>query len=269
MRKRGTLAIASLAGIIGLHAQGGAGIGRGMDRVVTGVPFSAQSTTEVVQTLANGAHVKRTTKGVVARDSSGRTTYSQTLDAIVPGGRKLLTIIRDPVAGVRYVIDTEQKAARREAIRTPGIEKPPQASRAPRHENAEDADVPEGAARNTARQTLISVLSAHGARLNIAGTDTTELGNQMMGGISAAGVRITAIIAARQIGNDRDLTFSSEAWYAQELNIVVKSRVTDPILGDTTFELIHLHRGEPESALFEVPAGYLINGINAAPGGRR
>src|SRR5258708_4889303 len=71
-----------------------------LERIVTGTPFSADSITEVVQTASDGSHVKKTTTAVVARDSNGRTRYSQNLSPLLPGGPRVLTIIRDPVAGV-------------------------------------------------------------------------------------------------------------------------------------------------------------------------
>src|SRR5438105_11627217 len=89
------------------------------ERIVTGAPFSAESTTEVVQTAVDGSHVKRTTTAVVARDSQGRTRYSQNLSLLLPGGPRFLTFIRDPVTGVRYLMDSHDTVARRELIPTP------------------------------------------------------------------------------------------------------------------------------------------------------
>src|SRR5260370_19860885 len=90
-----------------------------LERVVIGAPFSADSVTEIVQTASDGSHLKQATTAVVARDSNGRTRYSQNLSPLLPVGPRILTIIRDPVAGVRYWIDSDQKVVRRELIRSP------------------------------------------------------------------------------------------------------------------------------------------------------
>ena len=49
---------------------------------VTGAPYSATITTEMVQTLSDGTHITQKTTGAVARDSEGRTRQ----DAPLPSG---------------------------------------------------------------------------------------------------------------------------------------------------------------------------------------
>src|SRR5258708_26223530 len=92
-----------------------------LERLVTGAPFSAESKTEIVQTLADGSHVKRVKVDVVARDSSGRTRYSKSLTPLTPGGLRVLTFIRDRVAGVRYLMDSKETVARREQLPTASL----------------------------------------------------------------------------------------------------------------------------------------------------
>ena len=124
MTKRTALVVASLACATaaaqvnsGITAKPGAGsaatVTGALERVVTGAPFSAESVTEFFQTATDGSHVKQATTAVVARDSNGRTRYSQTFLPLLPGGPKVFTTIRDPVAGVRYWIDSNEKLARR------------------------------------------------------------------------------------------------------------------------------------------------------------
>jgi hypothetical protein len=241
-----------LAGAIGVPAQPGSVSPGALERIVTGAPFSAESATEVVQTLANGSHIRQTTTAVVARDSSGRTRYSQNLSPLVAGVPKALTVIRDPVAGLRYVLDPDQKTARRDAIRPPASEK---------RGRIDDADTPSQAAVRAARQALLSVLSARGGQTLAESTRfETALGNQAVAGLAATGARVTAVIPAGRMGNEQPLTFTSEAWYSQELTIVVMSKIGDPRVGDITFRLTRVKRGEPEPGLFEVPPGYLIAG---------
>src|SRR5215469_10193709 len=49
------------------------GIGGAPLTPITGAPYSATMTTEMVQTLSDGTHITQTTTGTVARDSEGRT----------------------------------------------------------------------------------------------------------------------------------------------------------------------------------------------------
>src|SRR5687767_10713567 len=51
-------------------------------KLVKGAPYSADSVTERVQTLADGTKITATSKGSVLRDSEGRTRREQTLGAI-------------------------------------------------------------------------------------------------------------------------------------------------------------------------------------------
>jgi hypothetical protein len=49
------------------------------------------------------------------------------------------------------------------------------------------------------------------------------------------------------------------------------SKVSDPVAGDTNFQLTKLRRGEPNPDLFSVPAGYRIvgEGSRSEPGPQR
>lgn len=253
----------------------------GLERAVTGAPFSAESVTEFFQTASDGSHVKQETTAVVARDSNGRTRYSQTLLPILPGGSRIITIVRDPVAGVRYWMDSREKVARRELIRSPVSERQTKALEE-RNIRARErggamlevqSESPLEAAIKVARQSVARAVSGHGngdlAR-NIQ-PETKGLGDRTIEGVAAVGARVLAVIPAGQIGNEKPLTVTSEAWYSSELRIIVMSKVSDPVTGDTTFQLTHLRRGEPSSDLFEVPAGYRLRGpgVSSEPGLQR
>jgi hypothetical protein len=69
------------------------------------------------------------------------------------------------------------------------------------------------------------------------------------------------------MGNEKPLTFTSEAWYSPELSIVLMTKLSDPVMGDTVFHLTQLRRVEPGPDLFEIPAGYRVTGtgISAEP----
>src|SRR5438093_7716468 len=95
-----------------LGAHGGFGA-----KVVKGSPYSAEAVTEVTQVLQDGNRIVRRSTATVYRDSEGRTRRDQVLSAIGPwalSGEPLRSsLIRDPVAGVDYVLDPANRTARK------------------------------------------------------------------------------------------------------------------------------------------------------------
>lgn len=85
---------------------------------VTGAPYSADQTTEHVQTLADGTHITQTIVGTkLYRDGMGR---SRTERTISPNGQSTAVVfpafidIFDPVAGYHhYVLNPRNHTARR------------------------------------------------------------------------------------------------------------------------------------------------------------
>jgi hypothetical protein len=88
--------------------------------------------------------------------------------------------------------------------------------------------------------------------------ESEPLGTKVIEGVEAAGTRSTVTIPAGQMGNEKPLAIVTERWYSSELNTVVMSRHSDPRMGETTFRLTQISRGEPERSLFEVPADYTV-----------
>jgi len=250
-----------IAGAQGTSPNGAPATANGaFERIVTGAPFTAESSTEVVQTAVDGSHVKHASTSVVARDSQGRTRFSQYLSLLLPDGPRVLTVVRDPVAGVSYLMDSRESVARRQPI--------PIASSGRGMAAGTQTWSPQEAATKVARLSVKSMLSARSAALaQTAKTDAASLGDQIVEGVTASGSRVTAVVPAGQIGNDKPLTFSSEAWYSPELGIIVMSKVSDPITGDTNFRLTKLRRGEPSPDLFAVPAGYRMVGTGLPESG--
>ncbi|HTT13773.1 MAG TPA: hypothetical protein VMG60_23140 [Burkholderiaceae bacterium] len=85
---------------------------------------------------------------------------------------------------------------------------------------------------------------------------TTALGSKEFDRVRADGSRTTWTIPAGKIGNEKPIEIVSERWYSPELLLVVSSRYFDPRRGETTYRLAGLKRGEPEAALFQIPADY-------------
>jgi len=213
--------------------------------VVKAQPYSAEATTEVVQTLADGNHIVQKTTATVARDAEGRTRREQSLGVVGSwlGGhaRERTVFINDPVAGVNYVLDLEGKTALRHA--------PPQFVPG---EPAEHREVIDGS-RGVGSHPIVKVL-----RHKLPASKQESLGKRVIEGLETEGMRTTMTIPAGEIGNERPIEIVGEQWYSAELHLVVMSRHSDPRFGETTYRLAHFTRGEPSASLFEVPAEYTI-----------
>jgi hypothetical protein len=85
---------------------------------VKSAPFCATITTEHTQSFADGNRIHTTESSSVCRDSEGRTRREAGLNLLGAGPQtsapKLITI-DDPVAGVRYILDTDNKIAHKMA----------------------------------------------------------------------------------------------------------------------------------------------------------
>jgi hypothetical protein len=80
-----------------------------------------------------------------------------------------------------------------------------------------------------------------------------DLGDSLVNGVIARGSRTTTTVPPGQIGNDRPIRLVSERWYSTDLQIAVKTIDSDPRYGETTWQLIDIHPGPQDSALFRHP----------------
>jgi hypothetical protein len=85
-----------------------------------------------------------------------------------------------------------------------------------------------------------------------------SLGEETVAGVSAEGVRLRTTIPAEAMGNERPIEITRERWFSQELQIVLKSKQSDPRFGITTYQVTKLDRANPPHSLFEVPRDYHI-----------
>jgi hypothetical protein len=255
-------------------------------KVVKNAPYSAESVTETVQTLADGNRIVNKITSQVYRDSEGRTRRDQTLKGFGPIGSSeepLQTIfINDPVAGVTYTLDTRShiahksvpfnfeftgknvlqgqrfefktapgNAATSSVIVTTQAGTPPQAGSrvAP---PLEGTDFKFRTAEGAASFVLSTRTGAEGNEVK------EQLGKQLIEGVEAEGTRSTITIPAGDIGNERAIEIVTERWYSPELQLVVMSRHSDPRNGETTYKLTNINRSEPVKSLFEVPPGFTV-----------
>ena len=219
-------------------------------KVVRGAPYQAEAVHEFVQALGDGNRILRRSSSTVARDGEGRTRREHSLAAIGPmvaaASERRAVFIHDPVAGVAWVLRPQEKVARKIALRAM-VEKATKAEKA--------AGAKDHVERIVIRQRGEG--GAHAFRLS-GQRESEQLGTRTIEGVEAAGTRTTITIPAGAIGNEKPLVITTERWYSPELQTVVMSRQSDPRMGETTFRLTQISRGEPERALFEVPADYTV-----------
>jgi hypothetical protein len=211
---------------------------------VTGAPYSAEITTEIVQRLADGNRIERRSTSSVARDAQGRVRREQQVTAIgpiLPPGDARIVTISDPVAKVHYSLDAERKVAIQLPLRFEATFKArPRPSLEARNDKGE-------------------LMPPHPAAARQAPDARTEaLGTREIEGVTAEGTRMTATIPAGAIGNQAPIEIVSERWYSPELQTVVLSNRSDPRFGDTTYAVRNIVRMEPPAELFQVPPDYTV-----------
>lgn len=96
----------------------------------------------------------------------------------------------------------------------------------------------------------------------------TALPAREMEGVRVNGERTTWTVAAGQVGNERPIVATREVWTSPDLMLTVMSRDFDPRRGETNYRLQNIRRGEPDAALFKVPADFTTQPA-AASGARR
>lgn len=240
--------------------------GVGPGTVVKGAPYSATITNESVQTLADGTHITQSSSGSSARDSQGRTRQDTPLPAIggaVPEDAPHIVMIQDPVAGVGYTLNLNDKTAWKHTMPALPPGKPGMTATETRTMVVRSggpaqlaAQLPDGPPPPDVNFMWAQKRLAEHA----AGEVTTEdLGTQVIEGVQATGARTTETIAAGKIGNDRPISIVTEVWTSAELKTVVLSKRNDPRTGEQTFKLTNIHLGEPDASLFTVPSDFKIN----------
>lgn len=200
-------------------------------KVITGKPYYATSTTEIVQTLSDGNRIVQHSSSVFYRDSQGRTRREQTFPGFEnhPGETKIF--IDDPVAQTAYVLDPHEKIA---------------------HSISSSREVMlklERVSDTTANVKLPKLDESH----DIV---TDQLGAKNIQGVSCIGKRQTITIPAGQVGNEKPIAIVTETWTSPDIEAIVQSTTTDPRFGQTTYTLQNLQLKDQPMALFTLPSDY-------------
>ncbi len=260
-------------------------------KLVTQAPYSAESITEMVQTLPGGNRIVRENTTMIYRDSQGRTRREQQLEAIGPwataGETAKMIFIHDPVAGVHYVVNPQDQSARKMSSL---------------HMDAQIATKKTAAAQGEGAQPGVQIrryrvvtgnTDQHEEHRRVSGDFTTDggsgvmagvraiagagehalhdvktesLGTRVIEGVEARGSKTVTTIPAGAIGNEHPIEIISEQWFSEELQMTVLSTREDPRFGSSTLRLANVQRVEPHPSLFEVPPGYTIEeGLGPLP----
>ena len=221
-------------------------------RVVKNAPYSADVVTETTQTLGDGNHIRQSSTVKVYRDSQGRTRREQSLNAL--GGLAAnanlpqVVFINDPVVGVNYALNPQDRTATKSAWFRPG-----------RGGQMQGSNQPMARLRQQSADGSAAIAGRRGRGGPGAGALAPQsLGRQTVEGVPADGTRATMTIAAGQWGNEQPIQIVTERWYSPDLQMFVLSKRTDPRMGETVSKLANISRSEPPSSLFEPPADYKV-----------
>lgn len=239
-------------------------------KAIQGAPYSAESVTEYVRTLADGTRITRRTSAKFARDSQGRTRDEHNAPGLGPwasrDGIKLITIF-DPVAKEVHILNEKEKTAQR--IKLSG----PVSVATSTSSSSSSSSTGSNSAREVRVERRVQIV--HAGPVGVAGSlalpdvssdvlmrrgeaRTEPLGTQVMEGLQVQGTRTTRTVPAGEMGNDRALVSTEERWESTELKTVVRSTSHDPEFGDTSFRLTNINRSEPAKTLFQIPPDYKV-----------
>ena len=223
---------------------------------VKGAPFCATVTTEHTQTFADSNRIHTAENSNICRDSEGRTRREASLNLLGAGAQtsapKLVTIL-DPVAGVRYMLDSENKVAHKMTLPQPGSVP----DRGPTKGGEVFVMRSSGGTAGPGFSTNMLYRKA-GLDSNEPAPATENLGDQTIDGIHVTGTRITTTIPSGKMGNDKPIAVTSERWYSPELQATVMTKHEDPWAGELQTKFTNVNTSEPDPSLFVVPSDYKI-----------
>ena len=218
--------------------------------VVKDKPYAAETSTETVQTLADGNRIVNRTVSKFYRDSQGRTRREQTfgnVDQTNPGPHEVKVFINDPVSESAYVLDPGDKTAR-STVRSIKFLDESNSSGTPRR-LVKISDDHASSDNGMPHPVLPKLDEKH----DIVQED---LGKKVIEGVECTGKQQTITIPAGAVGNERPISIVTETWTSPAIGAVVQSTTSDPRFGQTMYQLHNVQLGEQQRQLFEPPADY-------------
>jgi hypothetical protein len=239
-------------------------------QVVKGKPYSADTSTETVQTMLDGNRIVHRTVSKFYRDSEGRTRREETFGNVDPSNsspHEVKVFIDDPVSGTAFVLDPGSKSA----------DKMQRSHKILDEQNAEgdgsrimikslnDSEMGEQGAPS---RMLIKFRDEHSGnpdtivmKMSDEKRDVVneDLGTRNVEGVDCTGTRKTITIPAGAIGNEKPISIVTETWFSPAIGAVVESTSDDPRYGKTTYQLKNVQLSEPPRSLFDPPADFKLN----------
>lgn len=212
------------------HAQAARGI---FVTPIAGAPFSGTVTVQRSIVQADGSELHLWSERQIARDSAGR-IYSE-FRALMPTRISappplIRVLLYDPQNRMSVTLFPQQKQYRMVMLNRP-----------PRADTTEDFASPSA-------QSDPPSQFAH----------KEDLGDKVIDGLRAHGVRITQKVPAEASGTGAAVTVTDEYWYSDDLRINLKSTHADPRTGTMDFTLTGISHNDPDEKLFAVPADYTL-----------
>lgn len=236
-------------------------------QVVKGKPYSADTSTETVQTLADGNRIAHRTVSKFYRDSEGRTRREETfgnVDPEHPSPHEVKVFIDDPVSGTALVLDPGSKTLEK-LQRTHDLGNI-------QRDDADGAQIMLKMVKDTETSgppppgkvffKTDHLSNPNDVMLVISDENRNivkeELGTRNIEGVDCIGTRQTSTIPAGAIGNDKPISIVTETWTSEAIGSVVESISDDPRYGKTTYHLTNLQLSEQPRSLFELPANFKV-----------
>ena len=224
-------------------------------KVVKGAPYSAEVTTESIQTLSDGNRIVHRTSEKVYRDAEGRVRREVTT------GSDVTVTITDPVAGKSFTLVPATKTVRQTPLlplwnlgfgNMGSLERYLWGSGRKSVTGSFSAD-----GKGSLTATIAEGRGKTGLPRNV-GADYAEehLPNRTIEGVVASGVRRTTTIPQGAIGNEQPIKIVSEEWTSADLQVLVLTETSDPRTGRSTYKLSNINRSNPDPSLFKAPSDY-------------
>lgn len=216
-------------------------------------PYSATVAIETIQTLPDGNRIVQHLTGTIARDSQGRTRRDIPASASAAKAPHMV-FIQDPVTQTAYALNLTDKTAQKVAFPSTAAD----AGGGSDPVNGGSGFVMQmGNVTSDGPEPRMGVSLRTGRRMNV-NVSKENLGSKTLEGLLVNGTRTTWTIPAGQIGNARPITSVTETWTSPDLQTVIFSKRTDPLMGEEIYQLTNINRAEPGPALFTVPPDFKV-----------
>jgi hypothetical protein len=260
----GGAAMKSKSGIVGVRAD------NLETDLVKGSPFCATITTEHTQVFADGNRIHTSEDSSICRDSAGRTRREADMNLLGAVPQKSVTklvTITDPVVGLRYVLNTDEKIAHKMPISTFSISTFRGGTGTGQVGYVTKGKVTGGNVAYATQSGGSNVMFYKKiGQDSIEATPVTEnLGDQDISGIHATGTRMTTTIPSGSMGNEQPILVTSETWYSPELKATVMTKHDEPWVGELKTQFTNVNTAEPDRSMFTIPSDYKIVNESGPP----